>query len=85
MLLNDKSNDAAQKMLWAEVVHTCECVQNSMAITNRQKTPFDILWRKLKRIGLFYEFGRIAYVTNREKISGEIKDKKFKTFKEKMV
>ena len=34
MLINAKLNILDQKMLWAEAVHTCECVHNGIEITN---------------------------------------------------
>ena len=40
MLLNAKLNDTAQKMLWAEAVHTCKRVRNSMANTGSTAIPF---------------------------------------------
>ena len=37
MLLNEKLNDTAKKMLWEEAVHMCERVQKSMATTGKYK------------------------------------------------
>ena len=64
MLINTKLNDTDQKMQWEESVHTCECVQNSMANTGITKSPFEIFYgEKQEIIGSFSEFGRIAYST----------------------
>ena len=66
MLLKEKINDIAQKMLWAEAVHTCEHVRNSMAATDSTKIPFENFYgENPKIIGLFLEFVRIGYVTKR--------------------
>ena len=68
MLVNAKLNDADQKMLWAEAVHTCKPVINSMADTGSTTSLFEIFYgEKPKIIGLFSEFGRIGYVTKQEK------------------
>ena len=40
MMLNAKLNYAAQKILWAEAVHTCERVINRMATTGSTTSPF---------------------------------------------
>ena len=64
MLINEKLNYTAQKIMWAEAVHTCKRVRNSMATTGSTKIPFEIFYgEKPKIIGSFLEFGRIAYVT----------------------
>ena len=64
MLLNVKINDRDPKILWTEAVHTYELIRNSMATTGSTKSPFEIFYgEKPKIIGLFSEFGRIAYVT----------------------
>ena len=66
MLLNTKLNDTSQKKLWAEDVHTCERVRNSMAATGSNTSPFKTIYgEKPKIVGLFLEFGRIGYVTKR--------------------
>ena len=41
MILNTKLNYTAQKVLWAEAVHTCECVRNSMSATGSTESPFE--------------------------------------------
>ena len=41
MLLNEKLNYTAQKMLWAEAVHTCKCVRNSMDTTGSTTSLFE--------------------------------------------
>ena len=64
MILNLKLNDTAQKIMWAEAVHTCELARNSTATTCSKNNPFQIFYGdKTKMIGLFSEFGRITYVT----------------------
>ena len=66
MLLNEKLNKTVQKILWTEVVHMCERVQNSMSTTGITKSPFDFFYgEKPKIIDSFPEFGFIAYVTKR--------------------
>ena len=53
MLLNDKLIKSAQKILWAEAVHMCEQVGNSLATTNSKKIPFEIFYgEKPNIIGL---------------------------------
>ena len=45
-------------MLWAEAVHTCKHVKNSMATTGTTKSIFGIFYGKTpKMIGLFSELG----------------------------
>ena len=80
VLLNAKWNDIAQKILWAEAVHTCERVRNSMETIRSTKIPFEIFYgEKLKIIGLLSEFLRITYITNRENIKIHMKDKTYKS------
>ena len=67
MLLNAKLNYTAHKILCTEAFHMCECVRNSMA-TKGSTTS----------IGLFSEFGRIGYVTKRDKFRKQMTDKTFK-------
>ena len=50
MLLNAKINDTAQKMLWAETVHTCECIRNSMATMGSTKSPFEKIYGEKPKI-----------------------------------
>ena len=46
-----------------------------MATTNSTKIPFEIFYgEKPKIISLLSEFRRIAYVTKKDKIKGQIKD-----------
>ena len=69
MLLNEKLNDTAQRILWKDTVHTCKPVRNSMATTGSMKIPFEILYGdKQNIIGLLSEFGSISYVAKRDKI-----------------
>ena len=66
-------------MLWAEVVHTCKCVRNSMVTTGITNSPFGFFYEeKAKIIYSFLEFGRIAYVTKRDKIKKKIMEKTYK-------
>ena len=44
MLLNIKFNYTAHKILWSAVVHTYECMQNSMAATGSTKSLFVIFY-----------------------------------------
>ena len=37
-------------MLWAEEVHTCEIVSNSMEKTNSTKIPFEIFYEEIPKI-----------------------------------
>ena len=47
--------------------------------TRSTKSPFECFYGgKPKIIGLLSEFGRIVYVTNRENIKNQMKDKKYK-------
>ena len=83
MMLNEKLNDTAHKMLWVEAVHRRKRVRNSMDNTGSTKIPSrNFYGEKSKIIGSFSEFGRIGYVTKREKIKKHMIDK---TFKEIMV
>ena len=50
MLINAKINDKAQKMLWAEAVHTCARVRNSMANMGSTKRPFEFSMEKNQRL-----------------------------------
>ena len=69
MLLSTKLNDTAQKMLWAEAVHTYECVRNSMDTTVSTTSPFENFYgEKSKIIGSFSEFGCIVYVTKWDRL-----------------
>ena len=80
MLLNAKLNDTDQKILWAEAVHMCKRVRNSMANTGSTTSPFKTFYgEKPKMIGLFSEFGRIGYVTKWGKVKKQMTDKKFKS------
>ena len=66
--MNAKLNNTSQKIMWAEAVHTCECVRNIMAITGSKKSSFEIFYGEtLKIVGSFSELGRIVYVTKMEK------------------
>ena len=79
MLINAKINDTVQKILWAEAVHTCKHVRNSMANKVSTKSSFGNSYgENPKIIGSFSEFGRIAYVTKRDKFNKKITDKTFK-------
>ena len=50
-----------------------------MTKTNITKTPFEIIYGENPRIiGSFSEFRHIAYVTNREKIKVNMKNKTYK-------
>ena len=69
IILDAKLNDTAQKMMWTEAVHTYERVQNNIANTGSNKSPFEIFYMdKPNIIDSFSEFGHITYVTKREKI-----------------
>ena len=73
MMLKAKLNDKAQKMLWEEAVHMCERIRNSMATTCSTTSPFEKLYgEKPKIIGLFFEFGRIGYVTKMDNLKNQI-------------
>ena len=79
MLLKVKFNDTAQKMLWAEAVHTCKFLQKIMAATGSTKGLFGIFYgEKPKIIGLFLEFGHIEYIIKRENIKKKNMDKTYK-------
>ena len=43
---NAKLKKTAHKMLWAEVVHTCKHVRNSIETMNSTKNLFEILYLK---------------------------------------
>ena len=61
VLLNEKLNDTAQRILWEEAVHMCECVTNGMATTGSTTSPFEIFYgEKPKIIGLFLGFDLIG-------------------------
>ena len=78
-MLNAKLNDTAQKMLWVEAVHPCECVRNIMATAGSTTSPFEIFYgEKPKIIGLFLEFWSIGYVTKQETFKNQMEDKTFK-------
>ena len=79
MIINEKLNGTAHKMLWAESVHTYEHVQNSMETTGIKKIPFEFFYEeKPEIIGLFLEFGHIVYVTKRENIKKQMTDNTYK-------
>ena len=60
MIINAKLNDTDQKMMWSEVVHMYEGVQNSMDTTGSTEIPFiDFHEEKSNIIGSFSEFGII--------------------------
>ena len=44
MLLNEKLNDTAYKIMWAYNVHMCERVRRSMDTTGSTNSPFEILY-----------------------------------------
>ena len=46
MIIDAKLNDTYQKMMWSEVVHMYEGVQNSMATTGSTDIPFVKLPRR---------------------------------------
>ena len=54
LFLNAKLSDIAQKILWAEEVHTYKRVQNSMATTGSTKSLFENIYGEEPNIiGLF--------------------------------
>ena len=60
IILSANRNDTYQKMMWAEAVHTCKYVRNSMGITGSTTSPFENLYgEKPKIIGTFSEFESI--------------------------
>ena len=62
MLLNEKLNYTAQKMLWVEAVHTCKRVRNSMDTKGSTTIPFGNFYgEKPKIIGSLSDFGHIVY------------------------
>ena len=70
MILNTNLNETSQKMLWEESVHTCEHVLYMMETTGSNEIPLEIFYgEKLKIIGLFSEFGRIAYAKKWKRLS----------------
>ena len=76
MLLNAKLNDTSQKILWAESVHTCERVINSMATTGSTKSPSENFYgEKPNIVGSSSGFGYITYVTKRGNIKKQMTDK----------
>ena len=80
MILNQKINDTAQKMMWAEAIHKYELVRNSMNNMGSTKSPFGIFYgEKPKIIGSFSDFGCITYVTKQEKLKKHIKYKMYKS------
>ena len=80
MLLNEKLNEDAQIILWAEAVQMCKLVRNSMATTDSTTRPFENLYgEKPNIIGLFSEFGCIAYITKRDKLKKHITEKIYNT------
>ena len=69
IILNEKLNDIAQKMLWSEAVHMCKRVRNNMATTSSTNIPFEIFYgEQPKIVGFFSEFRRIAYLIKRGQI-----------------
>ena len=79
MILNEKFNDIAQKMLWTEAFRTYEPVQNSMETTGSMKSQFEIFYgEKQNNIGSFSDLGLITYVTKRENIKNQMKDNTYK-------
>ena len=73
MLLNEKLNDTAYKILWVKASHTCKCVRNGMATMGSTKFPFgNFFGKKPKIIGSFSEFGRIVYVTKQDKFEKQM-------------
>ena len=78
-MLNMKLNNADQKMLCAEAVHTWERVRNSMATKGSDTSPLENLdGEKPNIIGFFSEFGRTGYVNKRENLKKKMTDKTFK-------
>ena len=49
MLLNAKINETDQKILWAEAVHTCKHVRNSMATTGSTTSTFKNVYAEKPR------------------------------------
>ena len=47
MILNQKINDTAQKMMWAEAIHKYELVRNSMSNTGSTTSPSKIIYGKI--------------------------------------
>ena len=79
MLLNEKLNEDAQKIMWVEAVHTCGRIRNCRATTGSITSPFEKFYgEKPKIIGSFSDFGRIAYVTKQDKFKKQTTDKPFK-------
>ena len=73
MLINVKLNDTVHKMLWEESVHMC--IRNIMATTGSTRSPFgDLYGEKPMITGLFSDFGRIRYITKREKFEKHMID-----------
>ena len=50
MIMNAKLNETAQKLLWAEAVHTCASVINYMATIGSTKSPFKIFYGEISNI-----------------------------------
>ena len=68
MLLNAKLNGTAHKLLLANNFHMCKHARNSMTTTIITKSQFEMFYGdKPKVIGLFSEFGHIAYITKSDR------------------
>ena len=79
MMLNEKLNYDAQKIMWTKAVHTLESVKNSMAATFSTTSPFENIYgEKPNIVGLFLEFGHISYVTKQDKFKKQITNKTLK-------
>ena len=80
MLLNEKRFDTAHKLIWAEAVHTCKHVINSMDTTGSNTSLFEKFYgEKMKIIGSFSKFGHIEYITKWDKFRKQMTDKRFKS------
>ena len=72
-------NEETRKKLWAETISYTETVRNSMATSRSVKSANELFYgEKPSFLYHMVEFGRVGYVTKREKISGKFEDRAIK-------
>ena len=68
-------NAETRKKLWAEAINYTEAVHNSMATSRSVKGANELFYgKKASFQNHMVEFGRVGYVTKREKILGRLED-----------
>ena len=71
--------DDAKKKLWAEAVSYMETTRNSMSTTKNKESANKLFYGKHPSfLSNMVEFGRVGYVTKRDKMKGKIEDRAIK-------